>query len=31
MGDKHGKTSHLSDADLADLEVFLRTLDDAQP
>jgi cytochrome c peroxidase len=31
MGDKHGKTSHLSDADLADLEVFLRTLDDAEP
>ncbi|MRG97965.1 hypothetical protein [Polyangium spumosum] len=29
--DQHGKTSHLGDADLADLERYLLTLDDDEP
>lgn len=31
VGDKHGKTSQLSDADLAHLETYLLTLDDEEP
>jgi mono/diheme cytochrome c family protein len=30
-GNLHGTTSHLTDADLANLEIYLMTLDDAEP